>query len=315
MPRRTRPRRGSLQYWPRKRAKRIYPRVHWHASKEAKPLGFAGWKTGMTHVQYNDVNAHSPTYNRLVSSAVTILDCPPLLVCGIRFYKNSINGIKTVGEKWMDKLPENLRARVGVQKGKDAECDDVNLIVSTLPEKSGMKKSMPDVFEVALGGDMPQKLEHANMLLGKEISAKDIFRPGEYIDVCAVTKGKGFQGPVKRFGVKIKGRKSKHDRRHTGSIGPTTPGHVMWTVPQAGQMGFHTRTEYTKRIVSMGDDIEKVMPKGGFLGYGIPKTCMLVEGSLPGSRKRLIILKKAERTKKFEPVELKYISQESKQGK
>ena len=49
------PRHGSMQFWPRKRARRMYPRVRsWADCKDAKPLGFAGYKVGMTHVIYVD---------------------------------------------------------------------------------------------------------------------------------------------------------------------------------------------------------------------------------------------------------------------
>ena len=55
MPKTRNPRHGSMQYWPRKRAKRSFPRIRsWGASKENKPLGFAGYKVGMTHVMIVD---------------------------------------------------------------------------------------------------------------------------------------------------------------------------------------------------------------------------------------------------------------------
>ena len=51
MPRVHKPRSGSMQFWPRKRARREYAKIRsWRAVKEAKPLGFAGYKVGMTHV-------------------------------------------------------------------------------------------------------------------------------------------------------------------------------------------------------------------------------------------------------------------------
>lgn len=85
MPHRNRPRRGTLQFWPRKRAKRIYPRTrHWPESSEAKPLGFAGWKAGMTHIQITDNNSKSPSYGKTMIKPVTILDAPSLFVCAFR---------------------------------------------------------------------------------------------------------------------------------------------------------------------------------------------------------------------------------------
>ena len=60
----------------------------------------------------------------------------------------------------------------------------------------------------------------------------------------------------------------------------------------------------------------KINAKGGMLGYGIvPGPFILVEGSVPGSRKRLVRLRRAVREHRSIPVEVKNISTESKQGK
>lgn len=309
-----------MQYWPRKRAKRIYARVStWPRTKDVKPLGFAGWKSGMTHVQYIDNSANSPTYGKIISRAATILDAPSLLVLAARFYKKTNSGLKVAGEKWADKIPEGIDIKRKAFPGKTAGAevfDDVRLLVCTQLEKSGMKKKKPEIFELGIGGeDASKKKDYAFSLLGKEITAKDVFKPGEYIDASAVTKGHGFTGVIKRFGVRLGTRKSKQAHRHTGSIGPTTPGHILHTVPLPGQFGFFKRTEFNKRILMIEDDPKKINQKGGLLGYGmIPKSFILVEGSVPGPKKRLIRLRKAMRTAKFSPVDMKYVSLESKQG-
>lgn len=317
MTKRGHPRRGSLQYWPRKRAKRIYPRINWNglSSEKVMPLGFAAWKAGMTHITYTDPNSKSPTFGKVISKSVTVLDCPSLFVCGIKFYKKAVNGYIVVGEKWTDKLPKGLKLRLGKSSKKIGDFTEIRLIVATQPEKSGMKKTGSDIFEMGIGGELSEKTKYAESVLGKEISIKDIFRPGDFIDVSAVTKGHGFTGPVKRFGIRIQTRKDKQMNRHVGSIGPTTPRKVDWRVPAAGQHGFHTRTEFNKRVIMIGDDPKKVIPDGGFLSYGIiPQSFILVEGSVPGHRKRLILLRKGFRLQKYEPVEVKHISLDSKQG-
>ncbi len=317
MTKRGHPRRGSLQYWPRKRARRIYPRINWRImSEKIHPLGFAAWKAGMSHVTYVDNNSKSPTYGKTISKPVTILDSPSIFVCGIKFYKKASSGLTSVAEQWIDKLPKDMKLHPGKNSKNIKDFDEIRLIVATQPAKSGMKKTRSDIFELGIdGNDASKKKEYADSVFGKEISIKDIFRPGEYVDVSAVTKGHGFTGPVKRFGIRIQTRKDKQMHRHVGSIGPTVPRKMDWRVPAAGQHGFHTRTEVNKRIILIGDGPEQVTPKGGFLGYGlIPQSFILLEGSVPGSRKRLVIMRKASRTQKFEPVEIKNISLESKQG-
>src|SRR3990167_2338180 len=114
------PRRGSLQYWPRKRSKRAFARVRtWAKSKEAKPLGFAGYKVGMTHLIINDNRKTSTTKGMDISCPVTIIECPPLKILSIKFYKNTINGSKVVSEILSENMDKYLqRAMVLPKKQK-----------------------------------------------------------------------------------------------------------------------------------------------------------------------------------------------------
>ncbi len=320
MPHRHASRRGSLAYMPRKRAARIYPGTRqWAHSAEARPLGFAGWKAGMTHIQFVDGNSKSPTYGRTVSSAVTIIDAPSLFVAALRFYKKTSTGKTTVGEKWSKAFPKNLDIKRKTFPGKKdpltEKADDVLLLVATQPEAGGMAKRKPEVFEIALGGKLEDKTKYAESVLGKTIDAKDVFKPGEFIDVSAVTKGSGYTGAVKRYGIRIQTRKDKQMHRHVGSIGSTVPRKVDWRVPQAGQFGFFTRTEFAKRIVLIDNDAKKITPRGGFVNYGNLKSYVLIEGSVPGPRKRLIRLRKSVRDPRTIPLDVKYVSIESKQGR
>ena len=316
MPRTRKPRRGSLQFWPRVRARRIYPRIKSHAeSTDAKPLEFACYKAGMTHIQFIDSDNNSSTKNKIVTKAVTILESPSLLVLALRFYKKTEYGWKVVGEQWTNSIPDFVKRKypkTKISKNYDGEFDDVRLIVSTQPNKIDLKKT-PEIFEIHIGGEKDKKIEYAKSVLGKELSAKDIFTEGEYVDVTSITKGKGFQGPVKRFGIKIQGRKDKQHHRHVGSVGQERPGKIRWTVARPGQMGFHQRTEYSKRIIKIGDDGFEV--KGGIINYGnVKKDYILIEGSVPGPKKRLVVLRYSLRPKKPKPVSISYISKESKQG-
>ena len=168
------------------------------------------------------------------------------------------------------------------------------------------------------GGTTQEQLEYAEKLLGKTISAIDIFKEGQFVDATAITKGKGFQGPVKRWGVKILPRKSRKTKRGVAVIGPWHPTRVLYTVPRAGQMGYHQRTEYNKRILKIGADGKEITPKGGFLRYGpVRGTYILLEGSLPGPTKRLIQLRYPARPPKETPEtppNITQISLESQQG-
>jgi large subunit ribosomal protein L3 len=77
-----------------------------------------------------------------------------------------------------------------------------------------------------------------------------------------------------------------------------------------GQLGFQTRTEYNKKILKISE--EGIAPRSGFVNYGkVPKHFMLISGSVPGSKKRLIVLRKALRFHGKSPIiEVKNISLE-----
>lgn len=323
------PRSGSLAFSPRKRAKSIIPRIRsWPECNEVRIQGFAGYKAGMTHVIMIDDRRNSPTYGEEIAMPVTVIETPPMKVAGVRVYRRTQYGLEIAGEVWADNLDKYLGRRLNLPK-KAPDVDkvrvdgiaEVRVITYTQPYLiTGVPKKIPDVMEQRVGGNVEEALEYAISKLGKEIRISEVFQEGQLIDVIAITKGKGFQGPVKRWGVITldakHARSSKH--RRVGTLGPWTPARVRWTVPQAGQMGFHQRTEYNKRILKIGENGEEITPKGGFVHYGVIRSdYVLVSGSVPGSVKRLIRMRDAIRPPKvqFDGVNILYISTTSKQGR
>ena len=323
MPKSHRPRHGSLGYSPRKRAKKQVTRIRsWpEAGKSPKIQGFAGFKAGMTHVVMVDDRPNSLTEGAEISVPVTVIEVPPMNVVGIRIYSDDVYGKKISHEVWggksnSDKLLKNIEKKIA----EDMICD-LRVLVSTSPESvSGIPKKKSDLMEYRVsGGSFSEKFEYAKALLGNKVNISDIFEDGEFIDVSAITKGKGTQGPVKRWGVKIQRAKAYRSSkgRHVGTLGPWKPHRVRWTVPQLGQMGYHQRTEYNKRILKIGKSGDEITPKGGFINYGIVRNeYVLIKGSVPGPIKRLIRFRKATRQKRGlkELPNIVYISRESKQG-
>jgi large subunit ribosomal protein L3 len=306
------PRRGSLGYWPRKRTSRIYPHLTAYPEAEkAKVLGFAGYKAGMAHAVVVDTRKNSPSFGQEIAMPITILDCPPLKVLGLRVYQKTTKGLEALTEIWVKDLPKDLARKVNAKPSKEEKIGEieknleriskVRAIVSTQPRLSGIGKKKPEVFEVEIGGkDSKEKFDFAKQLLGKEVATKDVMREGELVDFVGVTKGKGMAGTVKRFGIRIQVRHAKKKLRHIGTLGPQTPGKVRWTVPQAGQLGFFRRTELNKRILKIGENGSEINPKSGFKNYGIIKSnYIVVEGSIPGSKKRLVMIRSAIRPSKI----------------
>ena len=115
--------------------------------------------------------------------------------------------------------------------------------------------------------------------VGQVLAIADVFAEGDLVDVTGISKGKGFAGVIKRHnfhrGPKTHG--SDHHRA-PGSIGPgTTPGRVYRGLKMSGHMGDERVTIKKVRVVRTDTD----------------RNLLLVNGSLPGARGSLILVKKA----------------------
>ena len=301
---------GSRAFWPKKRAKAAYltPKT-FPSFTEAVPLNFAAYKAGMTRV-IATARRGPEHIEQDVTKAVTVLDAPGVIVAGIRIYRKTHDGLKAHDSVFAEKTKDEKKAGKPLEE-LDQQIEkfaDVRLLVRTQPGRTSLPKKKPDLFEISLGGDVKAKWEYAKSRLGKELKAEDVFREGETIDVRAVTKGKGYQGPVKRFGITIRPRKHEKKRRHVGNLGSVSVARVLpGKIAMAGQLGYQTRTEHNKKIMKIGS--EGLNIEGGWLRYGNVKgDYLIVKGSVPGPKKRLVMLRKAIRSEESQqPVEVKKV--------
>ncbi len=315
------PRRGSLAFWHRKRADKILPRINtWNHNGKPGLLGTVGFKAGMTHVLMTD-DSESPFKGQEVTRAVTVVEVPPIFIYSIVAYERTFEGLKALKEAVAENLPKELKTfsrHTLAKKGGDLnfissavggkQVVEVRVIAASQPWKTkvGMKK--PDFFELALAGDVAQQFNSAKSILGKEVPVSSIFEEGEYVDVIGVTKGKGWQGIVKRYGVALNPMKATQARRHGGSIGAETPAKVYFSIPRPGQMGFHARTDVNKRILKVGKEAKDVTPTNGFLNYGLlTSEYILIDGSIPGPAKRPIRFRRALRLSQAKKPDLKLV--------
>lgn len=307
------PVRGSRAYWHRRRALRLVPRMR--SFKDFAIPGLAGYKVGMTHAVIVD-DSDSPTKGQEILRSITVIEVPPILVYSIVYLKKEQFGSKVLGEEVFKPSKElskyfKVKEAKGVSDELKAQTTDIRLHLATLPWKIELKKNY-DLFEVNLGGaTIQEKTEKAKNMLGKEIALNEVFNEGDYLDVVGVTKGKGWQGVVKRYGVALNPHKATKARRHGGSLGGETQAKVEYTIPRAGQMGFHRRTDRNKRILLISKEASKITPKGGFLnGKSLRGEYLAVEGSIPGPTLRFMRLNKSNKPSK--KTEVKMISLEAK---
>ena len=153
--------------------------------------------------------------------------------------------------------------------------DDKREKLSNKPEMGHVKKANtePKRFFKELRG-----VNVEDYTLGQEISV-DVFEAGEIVDVTGTSKGKGFQGVIKRHGQHRgpMGHGSMYHRR-PGSMGPTsTPGRVFKGKKLPGHMGVQTITIQNLDVVAVDMD----------------KNVILVKGSVPGAKGAILKIKSA----------------------
>lgn len=329
------PRHGSLAYLPRKRAKRLLARIRFWPKIQAETprlLGFMGYKAGMTHVFRIEDRKRSSDFGKEVMRSATILEAPPMLLCAIKAYTETPYGLRSLTETWLRNppadlervftIPDNFNTEESLKKIEEnlPKIAKVRVITITQPRQTSVPKKKPDIAEIEIGGGtIQQQFEYAKSLLGKAVPPAEMFKDGQYVDIASISTGKGFQGPVKRWGVTILQAKGRKTKRGVATLGPWNPHHVTYSVPRAGQMGHHQRTEYNKRILKIGADGKEITPKGGFIRYGEVKgPYILLDGTIAGPEKRTIRLRypaRSPRSAPEEPPQITFISLESPQGK
>ncbi len=278
----------------------------------------------MMHVFVKNETPKTTSFGQEIALPATILECPPIRVFGIRAYGKNENGFGTralteitiektekhfhraihsfkkkheKGEKQKEKKEaERKEAKTVADLEKiKPEISELRLLVHTQPYLTNFGKKKPEISEIGLNGSLEEQFAFSKEQLGKTVSVNDVFENGQMIDVKAVSKGKGFEGVIKRHRVKMQRHKAKKIRT-VGAISPWHPPTVMWTVARPGQMGYHARTEFNKQILEVGNASKKITPSSGFAHYGkVQNDFLLVLGSIPGPAKRCVGVRHAMR--------------------
>lgn len=274
-------------------------------SEQPKLLGYAGFKVGCIQVVSIDDREKTPNQGKQLVSLGTVVATPPISIIGVRGYHEDSYGLHALFDVYSTDMPKEV-SRLFTLKQKDGSIEkaekilnrarEIFAIVAVLPNEAGIAQKKPYVFEVAVkGGDIKKQFDFVKGLFGKQVKVEDVFELGSSVDVASITKGKGWEGPITRWGVKRKQHKSRKSVREVGSLGPISPASIMYTVPRAGQRGFHQRVEYNKRIMIMSNTEKKefqINPAGGFKHYGVVDGDFVVlKGSIPGTYRRLVKLR------------------------
>ena len=199
--------------------------------------GILGKKVGMTQI-FTESGELIP---------VTVVEATPNVVLQVKTIENDGYEAIQVGYQDMREVLSNKPAKGHVAKANTAP-----------------KRFIREFKNVELEG----------LEVGSEIKV-DIFEAGDIIDVTGTSKGKGFQGVIKRHG------QSRGPMAHGGSMGPVAPNRVFKNKRLAGRMGGNRITIQNLEIVRV--DAER--------------NVILIKGNVPGAKKSLITIKSAVKAK------------------
>lgn len=185
-----------------------------------------------------------------------------------------------------DLIPVTVVQAAGnvVLQVKSVETDGYESVQLGFEDKREKLSNKPEKGHVAKANTAPKRfireLRGVNLgeyEVGQEVKV-DIFAEGEIVDVTGISKGKGFQGVIKRHG-QSRGPMAHGSRYHRrpGSMGPVAPNRVFKGKKLAGRMGGEQVTVQNLQIVKV--DAERNL--------------LLIKGNVPGAKKALLKIKSA----------------------
>jgi large subunit ribosomal protein L3e len=290
-----------------------------------------------------------------------------MIVCGMVGYYETPRGLKSLTTAWAQHLSKECKRRfyknwcasknqkaftryakkytegdgIKSETEKIAKyCTILRVLCHTQISKLNFRQKKAHIAEIQVnGGSMADKIAFAEKLFEKPVPIDSVFEQNEMIDAVAITKGKGYEGVVTRWGVTKLPRKTHKGLRKVACIGSWHPSRVKFTVARAGQNGYHHRTEINKKVYKIAKGsraadgkitqdnattefdltVKGITPLGGFPHYGeVNEDYIMIKGGLPGCRRRVITLRKTlvaqTNRSSLEEVTVKFIDTSSKFG-
>jgi len=243
-----------------------------------------------THILREVNRKGSKLHKKETVEPVTIVECPPMIVVGLRGYVKAPNGLKCMQTVWAEHLDDSFKRRFyknfyrskkkaftryqfkfenGTNKHVEKQleemakyCQVIRVIAHTQIWKLHLRQKKAHIMEIQVnGGTVQEKIDFGKALFEHKVSVGTVFNQSEMIDTISVTKGHGVEGVVTRWGVTRLPRKTHRGLRKVACIGSWHPARVQFGVARSGQRGYHHRTEMNKKIYQIGGAVQKD-PKG-----------------------------------------------------
>jgi len=324
-----------------------------------------GYKAGMTHILREVNKPGSKLHKKETVEPVTIVEAPPMVVVGLVGYVETPQGLRSLTTVWTEHLNDEVKRRFyknwyrskhkaftryvqnlasNPNSVKDElarmkkHCSVIRVLAHTQIRKIKLRQKKAHLMEIQVnGGTVSDKVDWGYNLFEKKVPVDTVFSANDMIDVLGVTKGKGVQGVITRWGVFRLVRKTHRGLRKVACIGAWHPARVRYTCARAGQTGYFHRTEMNKkifRIEKAANDggkfhpnaqtesdltVKAITPLGGFPHYGeVNEDYLMLRGTVVGPKKRVLTLRKSlvPQVKRvaLEEIQLKFIDTSSKFG-
>jgi len=364
------PRCGSLGFLPRKRTKRVHGKVKSFpkddTTKACHLTAFMGYKAGMTHIVRDVDKPGSKLHKKETAEAVTIIECPPMVCIGFVGYTETVNGLRALTTVWAAHLSDEVRRRfyknwyrakkkaftkysknfyseekqmsekiqAEIKRAKEY-CQVIRAICHTQVSKAKIGQKKAHIMEIQInGGSVPEKVDFCTKMFEQSVPVGTVFADNEMVDTIGVTKGRGWEGVITRWGCTRLARKTHRGLRKVACIGAWHPQRVKFQTPRGGQLGYYHRTEINKKIYRIGKSVKEdannasteadlteksITPMGGFPHYGdVNEDYVMLKGAVTGVKKRCVTLRKSLLAQgsrvALEQINLKFIDTSSKFG-
>merc|ERR1712054_696950 len=198
-----RPRHGSLGFLPRKRCTKTKGKIKSFPvdKPEEKPhlTAFMGYKAGSTHILRDVDKAGSKAHKKESVEAVTIIEAPPMIVCGMVGYYETPRGLKSLTTVWAEHLSDECKRRFyknwHASKGHKAftryakkYSTILRVLCHTQISKVGLRQKKAHICEIQVnGGNMTEKIEFAHKLFEKPVAISSVFEQDEMIDTISIS--------------------------------------------------------------------------------------------------------------------------------
>merc|ERR1712078_700417 len=186
-------------------------------------------------------------------------------VCiGFVGYTETVNGLRALTTVWAAHLSDEVRRR--------------------FYKNWYRAKKKAHIMEIQVnGGSIPEKVDFCTKMFEQSVPVGTVFADNEMVDTIGVTKGRGWEDVITRWGVTRLARKTHRGLRKVACIGAWHPQRVKFQTPRAGQLGYYHRTEINKKIYRIGKSVKEdannamtendltekaITPLGGFPHYG-----------------------------------------------